>query len=159
LWADRFTRGLSNLGISILNGFARQAVQGSWGAEFLVMPVPGGADPERVDYISLTLEAPPPFAPPPVLDGFDVDGSPERGGFIYLEVRGPDRVGFLGSLLRILAEHGLVPREMWVATRYGEACDRFLLCASDGRSPGDDVRHRLTSALEVYRQPPAAASA
>jgi hypothetical protein len=159
LWADRFTRGLSNLGISILNGFARQEALGSWGAEFLVMPVAGGADPASVDYVSLTLEPPPPFAPPPVLDGFDVDGSPERGGFIYLEVRGPDRVGFLGSLLRILTEHGLVPREMWVATRYGEACDRFLLSASDGRSPGDDVRHRLATTLEAYCQPRAAASA
>jgi hypothetical protein len=159
LWADRFTRGLSNLGISILNGFARQEASGSWGAEFLVMPVAGGADPESVDYVSLTLEPPPPFAPPLVLDGFDVDGSPERGGFIYLEVRGPDRVGFLGSLLRILTEHNLVPREMWVATRYGEACDRFLLSASDGHSPNEETRRALARALETYRAPGAALSA
>ena len=152
LWADRFTRGLSQLGISILNGFARQEASGSWGAEFLVMPMPGGANPETLDYIALIEAPPPPDAPSLLLDAFHIDNSPERGGFVYLEVRGPDRVGFLGSLLRILGEQGLVPREMWVATRYGEACDRFLLTAPDGRSPGDDTRYALELALDSYRQ-------
>jgi len=152
LWADRFTRGLSHLGISILNGFARQEASGSWGAEFLVMPMPGGANPETLDYIALTETLPPPDAPSLLLDDFHIDNSPERGGFVYLEVRGPDRVGFLGSLLRILGEQGLVPREMWVATRYGEACDRFLLTAPDGHSPGDDTRYALELALDSYRQ-------
>ena len=152
LWADRFTRGLSQLGISILNGFARQEASGSWGAEFLVMPMPGGANPETLDYIALIEAPPPPDAPSLLLDAFHIDNSPERGGFVYLEVRGPDRVGFLGSLLRILGEQGLVPREMWVATRYGEACDRFLLTAPDGRSPGDETRYALELALDSYRQ-------
>jgi hypothetical protein len=152
LWADRFTRGLSHLGISILNGFARQEASGSWGAEFLVMPMPGGANPETLDYTALTEALPPPDAPSLLLDAFHIDNSPERGGFVYLEVRGPDRVGFLGSLLRILGEQGLVPREMWVATRYGEACDRFLLTAPDGRSPADETRYALELALDSYRQ-------
>ena len=73
LWADRFTRGLANVGVSILNGVARLQPSGSWSAEFLVSPVPGGANPETIDYVSLTQEPPPPFAPPLVLDGFDVD--------------------------------------------------------------------------------------
>ncbi len=155
LWADRFTRGLSNVGISILNGFARQESSGSWGAEFLVTPMPGASDPESIDYVSLTLEPPPPHAPPLVLDGFAVDGSPERGGLLYLEVRGPDRVGFLGSLLQTLTELSLVPREMWVATRDGEACDRFLLSSSDGRLPTDEKRQALEEALDAHRQRPA----
>jgi hypothetical protein len=151
LWADRFTRGLSNVGVSILNGFARREASGSWGAEFLVTPVSGGASPETIDYVALTREPPPPHAPPLVLDGFDVDGSPERGGFLYLEVRGPDRVGFLGSLLQILSTQSLAPREMWVATRFGEACDRFLLAGSDGHSPNDDERQALEAALDAHR--------
>lgn len=159
LWADRFTRGLSNVGISILNGFARLEPTGSWGAEFLVTPTPGGSDPQTIDYVSLTQEPPPPHAPPLVLDGFDVDGSPERGGFLYLEVRGPDRVGFLGSLLRIVSEQGLVPREMWVATRYGEACDRFLLTSQDGTTPGEEAQRALDAALGAFRSPRAALTA
>jgi hypothetical protein len=150
-WADRFTRGLANVGVSILNGVARLQPSGSWSAEFLLSPVAGGANPETIDYVSLTQEPPPPYAPPLVLDGFEVDGSPEHGGFVYLEVRGPDRVGFLGTLLRIVGEQGLVPREMWVATRYGEACDRFLLAATDGRSPTDEQRQALETALDAHR--------
>jgi hypothetical protein len=152
LWADRFTRGLSNMGISILNGFARQESSGCWGAEFLLTPMPGALDPETVDYVSLTQEPPPPHAPPLVLDGFAVDGSPERGGLLYLEVKGPDRVGFLGSLLQALSGLELVPREMWVATRDGEACDRFLLSSSDGSLPSDDKRLALEAALDSYQR-------
>lgn len=151
LWADRLTRGLSSVGISILNGFARQEPSGAWGAEFLVTPMPTAPNPETIDYLSLTQEPPPPYAPPLVLDGFDLDGSPERGGFLYLEVRGPDRVGFLGSLLRTLSDLRLVPREMWVATRFGEACDRFLLSSSDGRSPTDGDRQALEAILDAHR--------
>ncbi len=62
-------------------------------------------------------------------------------------------MGFLGSLLRTLSELGLVPKEMWVATRFGEACDRFLLTTADGRSPGDDVRQALEQALSAIRKP------
>jgi hypothetical protein len=152
LWADRVTRGLAGVGVSILNGVARLQPTGSWSAEFLVSPVPGGANPETIDYVSLTLQPPPPHAPPLVLDSFDVDGSPEHGGFVYLEVRGPDRVGFLGSLLRILAEQELVPREMWVATRYGEACDRFLLATAHGRTPTDAQRQALEEVLGARRR-------
>jgi hypothetical protein len=152
LWADRFTRGLSSMGISILNGFARQEASGSWGAEFLVTPMPGASDPETVDYMSLTSEPPPPHAPPLVLDGFAVDGSPERGGLLYLEVKGPDRVGFLGSLLQTLSGLQLVPREMWVATRDGEACDRFLLSSSDGSLPRDEKRRALEEALYTHQR-------
>ena len=151
LWADRLTRGLSNVGLSILNGFARQEASGLWGAEFLVTPLAGAPDPETIDYISLTHEPPAPLASQLVLDGFDLDGSPERGGFLYLEVRGPDRVGFLGSLLLKLSELELVPREMWVTTRFGEACDRFLLNSSDGRSPTDEERLALEAALDAHR--------
>jgi hypothetical protein len=158
-WADRFTRGIANAGVSILSGVARLQPTGSWSADFLVQPLPGGGDPEAIDYLSLTQQPPPPLAPPLALDGFDVDGSPDHGGFLYLEVRGPDRVGFLGALLRILSERDLVPQEMWIATRYGEARDRFYLAATDGRSPSDEQRQSLESALVAHRQDRPALSA
>ena len=152
LWADRFTRGIANAGVSILSGIGRLRPTGFWSADFLVQRQPGGADPESIDYLSLTREPPPPYAPPLTLDAFDVDGSPDHGGFLHLEVRGPDRVGFLGSLLRTLVELDLVPHEMWIATRYDEARDRFLLATTDGRSPDDAHRQALESALASHRQ-------
>ena len=151
LWADRFTRGLSSRGLSILNGFARQDASGAWSAEFLITPMPGATDPHAVDYLGLTEQAPPEDGSPLVLDRVAVDGSPDRGGSLFLEVRGPDRVGFLGSLLRILAGLDLVPREMTVVTRAGEACDRFLLTSPEGRLPTEDQRLALEAALETHQ--------
>jgi hypothetical protein len=42
---------------------------------------------------------------------------------------------------------------MWVATRYGEACDRFLLTAADGRTPTEETQRALEAALLAYRAP------
>lgn len=152
LWADHLTRGLSAVGISVLNGFARRDPSGAWGAEFLITPMPGAADPATIDFVALTQAEPEAPPPPIVVDTFAVDGAPEHGGLLYLEVRGPDRLGFLGGLLRLLAELGLVPREMWVATWDGRAFDRFLLAATDGRLPADGTRRALGRALRAHRR-------
>jgi len=56
---------------------------------------------------------------------FDSQGLLSRAD-AYLAVRGPDRIGFLGSLVRSLASHSLVPREMTISTCSGVAYDRFL---------------------------------
>src|SRR5258706_15861235 len=60
LWADHFSLGLSSLGLSILNGFARQDDTGGWGAEFLITPAGGPVDPAAVDYLALTQPEPAP---------------------------------------------------------------------------------------------------
>jgi hypothetical protein len=149
LWADHLTRGLSALGISVLNGFARRTPAGTWGVEFLVMPMPGAADPATVDYVALT-EQEPPTAPPAIgIDSYALDGSPEQAGLLYAEVRGPDRLGFLGGVLRLMAQQDLAPREMWIATWDGQAFDRFLLAAPDGRVPPDGARRALARALKA----------
>src|SRR5262245_14610007 len=59
LWADRFSLGLSGLGLSILNGFARQDRAELWGADFLITPTNGAVDPTTVDYLALTRTVPP----------------------------------------------------------------------------------------------------
>jgi hypothetical protein len=149
LWADRFSMGLSSLGLSILNGFARQDGAGRWGAEFLVAPTGDGPDPGTIDYLALTRREPPPReADPLLLDDYTLDGSPEHGPVMYLAVRAPDRVGFLGSLVRTLASHYLVPREMTVSTCNGVAYDRFLLQTAGGRLPSDETRRALAVTLD-----------
>ena len=160
LWADRFTLGVSALGLSILNGFARLGGAGAWGAEFLLTPTGGAIDPATVDYLALTRTETGGArqADPLVLDDYAVDGSPERGAALYLEVRGPDRLGFLGSLLGTLARLDLVPEEMTIGTRHGQAYDRFLLKTADGQVPSDETRQVLAAALDrlVARRMPAA---
>lgn len=149
LWADHFSLGVSDLGLSILNGFARQDAVGAWGAEFLITPTAGAADPATVDYLALTRAEPVVRQVPPlVLDDYALDGSPERGAALYLEVRGPDRLGFLGSLLRTLAQLDLVPKEMTIGTRDGEAFDRFLVKTAGGQVPSDRARQVLAATLD-----------
>jgi hypothetical protein len=149
LWADHFSLGLSSLGLSILNGFARQDDTGGWGAEFLITTTGGPLDPASVDYLALTQREPAPRqASAVVLDDYALDGSPERGAALYLEVRGPDRLGFLGSLLRTLADLDLVPKEMTIGTRDGQAFDRFLLKAAAGGVPSDRTRQALAATLD-----------
>lgn len=150
LWADRFSSGLSALGLSILNGFARQDGSGRWGAEFLVTPIADGPDPATVDYLALTTTSvDQPSAGPIVLHDYALDGSPEQGSALYLAVRGTDRVGFLGSLIRSLAGLGLVPREMTISTSNGVAFDRFLLQTVGGRVPSDATRQKAAALLDT----------
>jgi UTP:GlnB (protein PII) uridylyltransferase len=70
-------------------------------------------------------------------------------------VRGPDRLGFLGSLLRTLAQLDLVPKEMTIGTRDGQAFDRFLVKTAGGQVPSDRTRQVLAETLEhtVRRRP------
>jgi hypothetical protein len=152
LWADGFSLGLSRARISILRGSARQDAAGRWIADFLVAPEAGAGDPGGIDYLALAFGAESrDDAAPVVLSHYALDGSPDQGSVLYLEVRGPDRIGFLGSLLRTLARLGLAPREMMISTRAGEAVDRFFLQTVGGQVPPDEARRALARTLETAR--------
>ena len=58
-------------------------------------------------------------------------------------MRGTDRIGFLGSLLRSLSELELSPQEMTLITRHDEISDRFLLRSLRSEVPTDAVRRTL----------------
>jgi hypothetical protein len=152
LWADGFSMGLSDARISILRGYARQDATGRWIADFLIAPEEGAQDPGAIDYLALAFGAPSrDEAAPVVLTHFALDGAPDLGSVLYLEVRGPDRIGFLGSLLRSLARLALAPREMMISTRDGEAVDRFFLQTVRGQVPPDQARRALARTLEAAR--------
>jgi hypothetical protein len=162
LWTGSFTMGLSRLGFDIRRGFARQDPSGPWVAEFLITPTSGAPEPSTIDYLSLAAEPhslsgaePDSQASPVELNHYALDGSPDQGSTLYLEVRGPDRVGFLGSLLRSLAQLSLLPKEMTIETHAGEVFDRFSLQSVGGRVPSDAARQALARALDnlVRRRP------
>ena len=148
-WADAFSLGLSDLGISILRGFARQDGAGRWIADFVLSPGTASPAPSSLDFLFLASR--PPAARdggPIVLSHNALDGGPDQGPSLYLEVRGPDRLGFLGSLLNALAGLDLSPREMMIATRDGEAFDRFFLKTTSGAVPSQEVRRQLEARLD-----------
>jgi hypothetical protein len=160
LWADGFSLGLSQARISIQRGYARQDPSGRWIAEFLIAPEAGAPDPASLDYLDLALrDHGRDEAAPVVLSHCALDGAPDLGSVLYLEVRGPDRIGFLGSLLRTLAKLALSPREMLVSTRDGEAHDRFFLQTVAGQVPPDEARRALGRILEAARTASRARSA
>jgi hypothetical protein len=149
LWAGSLSLGLSNASVNILRGFARQDGSGRWAAEFLLSPNPGAPDLGSVDFLGLAFGSQPPDdGGPVVLSHYALDGGPDQGAALYLEVRGPDRLGFLGSLLRSLARLGLSPRQMYITTREDQAFDRFLLKTVSGGVPGDEVRRALEARLD-----------
>jgi hypothetical protein len=154
LWAGAFSLGLSREGISILRGFARQDGGGRWVADFLITPIDDSHDPATLDYLALALGGAA-EADTVALDltHYAVDGAPDQGAALYLEVKGPDRLGFLGNLLRSLARLALSPREMMIATRDGEAFDRFFLKTVSGQVPSDEARRALTAVLDSCVRP------
>src|SRR5262249_1101338 len=158
-WADSFSLALFHARIGISRGFARQDGAGRWIADFLLSPAADAPDPSSLDFLSLASGAATTHdGGPIVLSHYALDGSPDVGPALYLEVRGPDRLGFLGSLLRALARLELSPREMLITTREAEAFDRFFLKTASGGVPTDDVRRALEDRLDAaVRARPAAA--
>jgi hypothetical protein len=155
-WADALSLGLSDAGISILRAFARRDGSGRWIADFVLSPGPASPAPSSLDFLALASRPPAPRdGGLIVLSHYALDGGPDVGPSLYLEVRGPDRLGFLGSLLHALAGLELSPCEMLITTREEEAFDRFFLKTLSGALPTDDVRRaleaRLDAAVLAYR--------
>jgi hypothetical protein len=149
-WTGHFALGLFRAGIDILRGFARQDGSGRWVADFLIAPTETSPDLAGVDYLALAMRQPPADDAVPVsLTHYTLDGSPDQGAALYLEVRGPDRVGFLASLLRTLEDVLLTPRDMTIMTRGGEAFDCFWLKTVEGCVPSDDDRRALAARLDA----------
>jgi hypothetical protein len=149
-WADALSLGLASARISIQRGFARQDGAGRWIADFLLSPGAHAPEPSSLDLLSLVLGGPAvDDGGPTVLSHYALDGSPDVGPALYLEVQGPDRLGFLGSLLRSLARLELSPREMLITTSDGEAHDRFFLKTISGAVPSEATRRLLQVTLDA----------
>lgn len=147
-WAGNVSLGLALSGFNILGGFARRNRSDRWVAEFIIAPSESAPPPASVDFLALSRVAHPEAHPGPVeLSHFALDGSPDQGATLFLEVRGPDRIGFLGSLLRSLSDLDLSPQEMTLITRNQEVSDRFLLRSLRSEVPTDAVRRSLQRML------------
>jgi hypothetical protein len=148
-WAAWLSLGLAAVGVDVLRGRAKRAPGRSWIAELQLRAVEGGADPRSIDFASLAADRPAAAVPVDIgLDSYYVDGSPDSGPSLFLEVRAPDRAGFLGSLLDRLAGLSLLPDEMTIDTRSGRVCDRFQLKTAEGRLPPEESRRALVTVLD-----------
>ena len=153
-WCGNLMTSLSRAGISVVRGFAKRVSDESWIADFQIQAVGAEAGWSEVDFLSMARSAPPPGPPAEiVLDSFYVDSSPESGQYLFLEVDGYDRVGFLASLLDRLARLSLLPEQISLETWEGRALDCFHLKAAGGGPPGVATARELAAMLDALSLP------
>lgn len=151
-WCGNLTAALSRRQISIVRGFAKRIVDHRWIAEFQVQPGDGGTALTDSDCLSLAWSPPAPGPPADIaLDSYYVDSSPESGQYLFLEVHGYDRIGFLASLLGHLGELSLLPEQISLETWEGRALDCFHLKAAAGGPPRPETARALAGMLESLR--------
>ena len=156
-WCGRLSVGLSHASLSVIRGFARRIDGGGWVSEFHLFAQDGRADPRTLDPLAFANAPAAPGPPAPIaLDSYFVDGSPESGPYVFVEVRGPDRVGFLGSLLERLRDIWLFPEQMSVETWGGQARDTFYLRSArpGARLRSEESAREVATLLESLRAVP-----
>lgn len=151
-WCGNLTAALAHRNISIVRGFAKRIVDQRWIAEFQVQPGKEATLLGDTEYLSLAWSPPAPEPPADIaLDSYYVDNSPESGQYLFLEVHGYDRIGFLASLLGRLAELSLLPEQISLETWEGRALDCFHLKAASGGPPRPETARALSAMLEALR--------
>lgn len=147
-WAGRLAAGLAARHISVVRASARRGAT-SWAAEIEIDLLEGAVLPSAIDFVALMREHDCPEHPDAVALSSCRVARTRRG--VQVELRGEDRIGFLGGVLRLFAEHGLFPREMRVETVGGEVRDVFLLEGRAGEAPPDAILAALRRRLDARR--------
>ena len=152
-WCGNLAAALAHRKISIVRGFARRIVDHRWIAELHVLASEPRGGLSEAEYLSLAWSAPAPEPPAEIaLDSYYVDCSPESGQYLFLEVHGYDRVGFLASILGRLAALALRPEQISLETWDGRALDAFHLKDAAGGPPKAETARALSQVLEALRQ-------
>lgn len=145
-WAGRLAAGLAARHISVVRATARRGAT-SWTAEIEIDLLEGAVEPSPIDFVALMREHEYPEHPG-ALDLASCRVTPTRRG-VQVEIRGEDRVGFLGGVLRLFAELRLFPREMRVETVGTQVRDVFLLEGAAGEAPPEAIVAALRRRLEA----------
>ena len=151
-WADPLCRGLARAGLSIRRGFAVRQEEldpaSGWRARFEIQREAASTDPVLLDYLELLARGRTPSHTPIVLEEYSLSESSTHGGSLFLEVRGPDHLGFLGAILERLSFLSLSPVEMRIETVAGGVHDQFWLRTREGGIPRPRARKLLAVVLD-----------
>ena len=77
-----------------------------------------------------------------------MEPSSRHDGSLYIEIRGVDRLGFLGDLLDYFSMRCLFPVKMTVETVGDAALDRFWLRGVGGSTPSEAISAAIRENLE-----------
>lgn len=148
-WSGRLAGRLADEKISVLRGAGRKISAINWEARLeLVMP-PLLKLPEQLDYLAMACDPLPgrPELPALVLDTVSVKSDKRHAGSLLVVLSGPDRLGFLASLLRVFSFYSLFPVEMEIETAGTVASNRFWLKGIGSLAPTADDLANLHAAL------------
>jgi hypothetical protein len=146
-WSGRLTAGLAEKRIAILTGDAEKVSSYAWQSTLLLKAAPS-VDPDSIDFVALasTEVTRHGSGAPLVLRDFNMDYGRHQDS-LYLEIRGVDRLGFLGDLLDFFSMRCLFPVKMKVETQGDSAVDRFWLRGMGGSTPSDAIATALKESL------------
>jgi len=149
-WTGRLTAGLAQHRIGIVSGQAEKVTASAWHSSFELKSAPFAKDPLSIDYVALAATELPydRSAGKIALLDFAMEHSSRHDGSLYIEVRGVDRLGFLGDLLDYFSMRCLFPVKMSVETVADTALDRFWLRGVGGSKPSESITLAIKENLE-----------
>ena len=147
-WVSNLTSGLAHNGLSISNAQISSRGGMTWHGHFSLTPAVHATPPGQIDYILLVRSASSRALPAIVLDSFVLHPTTQHGGTLFLEIRGRDQLGFLGTLLNKLSFYSLFPVHMEIETTGSQLLDRFWLSGAGGGQACEAIVAALRSTLQ-----------
>jgi hypothetical protein len=149
-WTGRLTAGLASHRLSIVSGRAEKVTATAWDSSFELKAAAFSKDPLKIDFVALAAAELPyerTTGKIALLD-FVMEPCSRHDGSLYLEIRGVDRLGFLGDLLDYFSMRCLFPVKMTIDTVGDTAVDRFWLRGVGGSKPSDSIACAVKDNLE-----------
>lgn len=148
-WSGRLAGRLADEKISVLRGTGRKISAINWEARLELEMPPLLKMPEQLDYLAMVCDplSARPELPGIVLDKVSVKPDERHAGSLLVDLSGPDRLGFLASLLRVFSFYALFPVEMEIETLGDVASNRFWLKGIGSLTPTADDHANLHAAL------------
>lgn len=147
-WAGRLTANLAQQRIGIISGQAEKVTMSAWHASFELKAAPFAKDPLSLDYVALaSTESSNDHSAAIALLDFQMEPCDRHEGSLYLELKGMDRLGFLGDLLDYFSMRCLFPVKMTIETVGETALDRFWLKGVGGSRPSESIAEAVQENL------------
>ncbi len=154
-WTGRLAAGLADHRVSIISGSAEKVNASHWRSRFELKSAPFAKSPESIDFLALAATEPDHKAARIELLDFRMEPAARHEGSMFIEIKGIDRLGFLGDLLDHFSMRCLFPVKMTIDTLGDTAVDRFWLRGVGGSLPSeaitDSVRQSLAQLLVEKR--------
>lgn len=149
-WSGRLAAALAQHRVGIERGEAEKVNASSWSSCFELKASPFAGNPEGLDFLLLAATEIPCGREVARIELLDlrVEVGNRHGGSLYVEVKGVDRLGFLGDLLDYFSMRCLFPVKMAIDTRDDIAVDRFWLRGVGGSIPSDSICASVRENLE-----------